>query len=171
MILSAHSYAAYLNVTKSCSRDGSHIMLSENFPVPAYNRPILTIAQIIRNVISSAAEAELTGLFICAREIFPLRQALNETGWPKPKSPIQCDNSTAVGVVNQTIISQKTKSMDIQFHWLICRDSRYQFRYFWGTGSLNLGDYSTNNHPSIYHLSQRKIRQVALYRPNLIQIQ
>ena len=47
MILSAYSDAVYLNVTKSCSRAGAHIMLSENVPVPAYNGPILTIAQII----------------------------------------------------------------------------------------------------------------------------
>ena len=42
--------------------------------------------------MSSAAEAELAGLFICAKEMVPLRQALNETGRPQPKSPIQCDN-------------------------------------------------------------------------------
>ena len=48
MFLSAHSDAAYLNVTKARSRDGAHIMLSENVPVTAYNGPILVIAQIIR---------------------------------------------------------------------------------------------------------------------------
>ena len=90
MILSAHSDAAYLNVTKDRSRAGVHVMLSENVSVPAYNGPILTIAQIIINVISSVAEAKLAGLFICAKEIVHLRQALNEMGWPQPKSPIQC---------------------------------------------------------------------------------
>ena len=67
MILSAHIDAAYLNATKARSSNGAHIMLSENSPVPSYNSPILTIAQIIRNVISSAAEAKLAGLFICAK--------------------------------------------------------------------------------------------------------
>ena len=47
IILSVHSDAAYLDVAKACSRAGVHIMLSENVPVPAYNGPILTIAQII----------------------------------------------------------------------------------------------------------------------------
>ena len=73
MILSAHSDAAYLNVTKAHSRAGAHITLSENVPLPSYNRPILTIAQIIQNVMSSDAEAELVGLFICAKEMVPLR--------------------------------------------------------------------------------------------------
>ena len=52
MILSTHSYAWYLNVTKARSRAGAHIMVSENVPVPSYNIPILTISQIIRNVMS-----------------------------------------------------------------------------------------------------------------------
>ena len=91
-------------------------MLSENFPVPAYNGPILTISQIIRNVMSSTAEAELAGLLICAKEMVPLWQALNKMGWPQPKSPIQCDNSTDVGVAIQTIIPRKTKSVDMQLH-------------------------------------------------------
>ena len=118
MMLSSHSDASYLNVTKARSRAVSHIMLSENVPVPAYNRSILAIAQIILNFMLSAVESELAGLFICSKEMVPLRQALNKMGWPQPKSPIQCDNSTDVGVANQTIISQKTKSMDMQFHCL-----------------------------------------------------
>ena len=91
MILSANSDTAYLNVTKSSSRAGFQIMLSENVTVPSYNCPMLTIYQIILNVVSSAAEAELEGLFICAKEMVPLRQALTGMGWPQPKSPIQCE--------------------------------------------------------------------------------
>ena len=67
MVLAAHSNAAYLNVTKSRSRAGAHIMIPEDVPVPTYNGPILTVAQIIRNVMSSAAEAKLAGLFICSK--------------------------------------------------------------------------------------------------------
>ena len=67
MVISAHSYAAYFKVTKACSSAGAHIMLSEDVPLPTYNGPILTIAQIIRNFMSSAAESKLAGLFICAK--------------------------------------------------------------------------------------------------------
>ena len=128
MVLAAHSDTAYINVTKACSCAGSHIIIVEDIPVPTYNGPILTIAQIFRNVMSSAAEAELAGLFICANEMVSLRQALIEMGWKHPKSPIQCDKSTAVGVANQTIIPQKTKSMDMQFHWILCRYPQGQLR-------------------------------------------
>ena len=67
MILSAHSDAACLNVTKALSRAGGHIVLPENVPEPAYNGPILTISQIIMNVMSSGTEVKLAGLFICAK--------------------------------------------------------------------------------------------------------
>ena len=113
MILASQSDAAYLNITKACSRASAHIMLSEDVPVPTYNGPIITIDQIIRNIMSSAAEAKLAGLFIFAKEMTPLRQALNEMVWPHPKPPIQCDNSTSVGGANQAIIPQKTKSTDM----------------------------------------------------------
>ena len=104
MVLAAHSNAAYLNVTKARCRAGTNIMLSEDIPVPTYNGPILTIANIIRNVISLAVEGKLAGIFICAKDMVPLRKALIEMGWTLKKSPIQCDNSTDVGVANETII-------------------------------------------------------------------
>ena len=56
MVLAAHSNTEYLNIIKARSRAGAHIMLSEDVLVPDYNSPILTIAQIIRNVMSSATE-------------------------------------------------------------------------------------------------------------------
>ena len=66
-MLSPNSNAAYLNVSKARSRAGFHIMLSEDIPVPKYNGSVLTIAQIIKFVMFSAAEAELEGLYICAK--------------------------------------------------------------------------------------------------------
>jgi hypothetical protein len=71
MILSAHSDTAYLNVSKVRSRAGTHVMLSEDVPVPSYNGPVLTVVQIIKCVMSSAAEAKLGGLYICTKEIVP----------------------------------------------------------------------------------------------------
>ena len=138
MVLPSHFNAVYLNVSKACSRASAHIMMSEDVPVPSYNRPVLFVAQIIKGVMSSAAEAELGGLYICAKEMVPLCQSLIEMGWPQPRSPIQCDISTAVCVTNQTIIPRKTKSMDVQFHWLRCRNSRGQFHYFWASDATNL---------------------------------
>ena len=85
MVLSAHSDSAYPNISKARSRAGANIMFSEDVPAPSYNGPVLTSAQIIKCIISSAAEAELTGLYICDKEMVPLCQALVEMGWPQPQ--------------------------------------------------------------------------------------
>ena len=155
MILAAHSDAGYLNESKARSRAGAHIFLSEDDPYPRFNGPLLTIAQIIKFVMSSAAEAELAALFITAKELVPIRQTLEEMGWPQPKTPIQTDNSTAVGVVNNTIIQRKMKSMDMRLWWLRCREAQGQFRFYWDKGANNWADYSTKHHPAIYHEAHR----------------
>jgi hypothetical protein len=54
--------------------------------------------------MTSAAEAELGALFVTAKELVPIRQTLIEMGWKHPMTPIQTDNTTAAGVVNNTII-------------------------------------------------------------------
>ena len=59
MVLAAHSDAAYLNASKARSRAGAYIFLSEDEPIPKLNGPVLTIAQIIKLVMASAAEAKL----------------------------------------------------------------------------------------------------------------
>eukprot|EP00804_Cyclotella_cryptica_P018740 CCRYP_007222-RA/>CCRYP_007222-RA protein AED:0.44 eAED:0.44 QI:0/0/0/1/0/0/2/0/167 len=81
MILAAHSDASYLTEAGSRSQAGAHIFLSENDPIPRHNMPILTISQIIKYVMASAAKAELAALYITARELIPLRNALEEMGW------------------------------------------------------------------------------------------
>ena len=135
-------------------------MISEDTPAPPYNVPVLTIAQIIKSVMSSAAKSELADLYICAKQMFPLCQALVEMGLPQSWSPIQCDNVNAIKLTKETIIPLKTNTKDVQFHWLRCQDSQVQFCYYWAPGPNNLGDYSIKNHTPIYHLSHRKIRQI-----------
>ena len=147
MILAAHSDAGFNNNSKARSRSGSHIFLSKNYPTPKWNRAILTISQIIKFVMSSTAEAGLGALHITAKEMVPVRQTLIEMGWKQPLSPIQTNNSTAAGVVNKIILQRKIESMDLRFHWLRCSESQGQFRFYWASGHLNWGDYSTKHHP------------------------
>ena len=123
MVLVGHIDASYLSESKARSRAGGHFFLSKNSEDPPNNGSVLTVTKIIKHVMSSAAEAKLAGLFICAKAMVPLRQTLTKMGWSQPKTPIQCDNSTTVGVANETIIPRKTKPMDMPFHWLQCRGS------------------------------------------------
>ena len=76
--LAAQSDAGYLNENNTKSRDSAHMFLSANIPIPAFNGAVLTIAQVIKFVMSSAAEAELASLFITTRKCVELRHTLIE---------------------------------------------------------------------------------------------
>eukprot|EP00804_Cyclotella_cryptica_P017920 CCRYP_001281-RA/>CCRYP_001281-RA protein AED:0.43 eAED:0.43 QI:0/-1/0/1/-1/1/1/0/136 len=103
MVLASHSDASYLSETNSCSPAGGHFFLSENENNPTNNGAVLTIVQIIKAIMSSAAEVELGALYINAHDVIPLRHLLIEMSHPQPPTPIQIDNSMALGVVTNTI--------------------------------------------------------------------
>ncbi len=74
--------------------------------------------------MSSVAEAELGALYLNVREALYLRQILTEMGHPQPRTPIQTDNLTAKGVINNKIQPKRTKAMDMHFHWLRNREAQ-----------------------------------------------
>ena len=117
---------------------------------------MLTIAHIIKYMMASADEAEMAALYITAKNMTPLRNTPIEMGCPQPKSPIQTENSTAVGFTNTTIVNKATKSAEMKLWCLRYRKSQYQFRYYWAPISENEGYYSTKHHPPIYHEAKRK---------------
>ena len=158
MQLAAHSDAGCLNEPKAKSRASAHIYLSEDVPIPTFNGAVLTIAQIIKFVMSSAAEAELASLFLTARKCVALRQTLIEMRWPQNPTPTQVDNTTAVGVVTNKIIPKQTKSMDMRLWWLRCRTNQKQFRPYWASGKGNLADYTSKHHSPQHHIGQRPLR-------------
>ena len=155
MVLIVHSDASYLSEPKARSRAGGHFFMSSNVANPRNNGAVLNIAQLIKAVMSSAAEAELGALYINAREAVPMRQLLTEMGHAQPSTPIQTDNSTACGVVNNNIQPRRTKAMDMRFHWLRDREAQSQFRFYWAPGKENLGDYWTKHHCAAHHIEKR----------------
>ena len=155
VVLAVQSDAGYLNEPEAQSRAGGHFFLSNNAPIPPNNGAILNIAQIIKNVMSSATEAELGAHFIVAKEAVYMRTILKEMGHKQPATPIQTDNSTAEGVINSKITPKRTKAMDMRFYWLRDRQTLEQFRFFWRAGKLNLADYWTKHHPALHHKQVR----------------
>ena len=116
---------------------------------------MFNILQIIRAVMSSAAEAELGALFINAKTAMSMRHTLKEMGHPQPRTPIQTDNKTANDLLTNKIMSKALKAMDMRFHWLRCRDAQGQFRYYWRPGTQNLAAYFTKHHPASHHKASR----------------
>jgi hypothetical protein len=123
IVLAAHRDASYLLEANACSQAGGNFFMSSDTPRPHNNGGVLTIAQIIKAVMSSAAEAKIGALYINCWEAVPARHTLEFLGHPQPLTPIQTDNTTALGVVNSNIM-KKLKAMDMMYHWFWDRISQ-----------------------------------------------
>ena len=55
------------------------------------------------NVMGSAAKANIGATYINGQEAVPIRTLLRELGNPQLVTPVQVNNSTAVGFSNDTI--------------------------------------------------------------------
>ena len=156
MVLAVHSDASYLCESNARSRAGGHFFMSKDTTYPPNHDAILNIAQIIKNVMSSAAKAELGALYIMAREAVYIRIILDKMGHTQPRTPIQTDNSTAEGIINNTVQPKQTKAMDMLFHWLRNRTLQAQLRFYWRSGKLNFADYYTKHHSPAHHRNEQK---------------
>ena len=101
--------------------------MSDKSQFPPNNGAVLNIAQIIKAVMASAAEAELGALYINAKKAVPMRITLEEMGHQQPMTSMQTDNTTALGVATNNVQPQRTKAMDMRFHWLRDREAQQQF--------------------------------------------
>jgi hypothetical protein len=108
--------------------------MSSGTPCPHNNGAVLTIAQIIKAVMSLAAKAKIGALYINCWEAVHACYILEFLGHPQPPTPNQTDNTTALGVINNNIM-KKLKAMDMKYHWLWDRISQKQFQHYWAPGN------------------------------------
>ena len=155
MVLAVHSDASYLNAPNARSRVGGYHFLSNDTADPPTNGPVLTVAQILKHVVTSAAEAEIGGLFVNAKAAVPERHTLVEMGHNQPATPMQTDNTTASDILTKKVQPKRTKSMDMRFHWLRDRGCQQNFRFYWRPGHSNKGDYYTKHHSGAHHKATR----------------
>ena len=80
MVLVVHSDASYLRKREARSRAGGHFPLSRDNPNSPNNGAILTVAQIIKAVMSLAEEAELVALYINSKEAIHIIHILTVLG-------------------------------------------------------------------------------------------
>jgi hypothetical protein len=85
------------------------------------NGSILNAASVIKNIVASAAESEVGACFQNTQSGAPLRVALTELGHQQPVTPLRTYNSTAFGILNETIKQKRSKAMDMKYHWLTDR--------------------------------------------------
>ena len=158
MILNIHSDASYLSASNARSRAGGYFFLGD---VPTDNKPIFIngaiqiVCTVLRLVAASAAEAELGALFHNAQEGKILRLTLEEMGHPQPPIPIHIDNTTTVGIVNNTIKRQRSRAMEMRYFWLLDAETQNLFTFHYTPGQENLADYPTKHHTGKVHLHVR----------------
>jgi hypothetical protein len=156
MVLHVESDASYLSEAKAKSRYAGYHYLSidpkgTNVMYPPLNAPVLVSANIIKETVASAAEAELAGLFHNGRDALPLIHALNEMGHTQPPTPIQTDNSTAAGLANDTVQQRKSKAMEMRYFWIVDKVDENVFNVYWNQGKTNRADYYSKQHPTKVH--------------------
>ena len=171
MVLHVESDASYLSEPKgrsqaagihylSCKSIHQSITSTDSDPEPPINGAILIHCQILREVLSSAAEAELAALFHNGKEAYAIRNTLTELGHTQPATPIVTDNSTASGIANDTVKQKRSKAMDMRFYWVRDRIRQGQFHIYWKKGMLNRADYFTKHHSPAHH---KKLRMQYLH--------
>jgi Reverse transcriptase (RNA-dependent DNA polymerase) len=168
MVLHVESDASYQSETKSRSRAAGYHYLGpkplDNAAPPApANGPIAILCQILSEIVSSAAEAELAALFHNCREACAIRTCLEEMGHPQPATPVVTDNSTAAGIANDTVKQRRSKAIDMRFYWVRDRVRQKQFKIHWKKGEQNHANYFSKHHPASHH---RAVRSTFLYEPD-----
>ena len=157
-----HSDASYHSETRARSRAAGFFFLDgkddpcPEAPPPPLNGAVHILCEILKNVMSSAAEAELGGLFRNGQEGYNIRNILTEMGHEQyGPTPIATDNSTAEGIANDTVKAKRSKAMDMRFYWIRDRVKQGQFRVHWKPGRDNKADYFTKHFPPSHHLQER----------------
>jgi len=110
---------------------------------------------ILKLVAASAAEAELGALFLNAQEAKVFRLVLAKLEHPQPPTPIHIDNTTTVGIVNNTIKRQQSRSMEMRYFWLLDGEMQQYFKFYYQPGLENLGDYPSKHHTADIHQHEK----------------
>ena len=158
MIMNVHSDASYLSEANARSRASGHFFMGS---LPSDNQPIrlngafFTLCKILKFVVASAAEAELGALFLACQEGMIFRLTLEEMGHPQPKTPVHCDNATTVGIANNSIKRQRSRSMEMRHFWVADKVAQNIFSFHWHPGQENLADYQSKHHSGAHHQAVR----------------
>ena len=160
MILEVDSDASYLLLPKARSRYAGYFRMLDKKDTPnrsVHNGAVLIECKTIRHVVTSAAEAETKGVFQNAKTIITTRHLLNAMGHPQEQTTINTDNSTTVRFVNRNIQMKRSKSWDMNFHWLRDKELQKQIKVLWGKGIDKYADYFTKHHALTHHRKMRPI--------------
>ncbi len=79
------------------------------------------------------------------------RQTLANLGHPQPRTPVHCDNATAVGIANNTLKRQHLQSIEMWFFWVGNKEAQDIYGVSWHPGQEKLADYQSKHHIGAHH--------------------
>ena len=166
MIMNIHSDASYLSEGRARSCTCGHFFMGwlprDDEPI-RINGAFHVSTDIICFVVASAAEAELGALFHNCQTGIIFRKILEDMGHPQPKTPVHCDNATAVGIAKDTVKRQRSRSMEMRFFWISDNCAQDMYTLHWHPGQENLADYQSKHHTGAHHT---KVRPWYLHESN-----
>jgi hypothetical protein len=86
-------------------------------------------------------------------------------GHPQPPTPVHCNNSTAVGIANNTVKQQRSCLMEIRFFWVADTVEQRKFNIKCYPGMENLADNQNKHHVGAHH---QAVRPWYLHKPNSV---
>ena len=141
MSLHIESDASYLVLPQSENRIAGYFFFKTN--INTLNALIHIECNILLHVVSSAAEAEIGGVFVNSHFCLPLRAILKALNHPQPPTPVKTDNYIALGYVHNNIKLRCSKSWDICRYLLQDKKMHKIICVFWRSGKDKKDDYFT----------------------------
>ena len=153
MRLKTHVDASYLTEPQARSRAGAYHFMGNNpgKPDPPNQAAVLADTHVMKNVLASAAEAEIGSTFDGGKDVVILQTTANEMGHPQNGTPIQVDNSTSHTFANNKLKQKRSRAIDMRFYWVQDRVQQGQFIIYWAPGSENKADYLTKHFSAADH--------------------
>jgi hypothetical protein len=154
MVFRTFSDASYLSETKSRSRAGAYGYFGWTNDPHRLNGPVLIDSTVLDVVVSSVAEAEYGAAYRAGRHTVWFRIIAAALGFQQDGPTIvYVDNTTAVGLANNTLKIARTKAIDMRFHWLRDRVRQGQLKVLHIPGAQQLADFFTKPLAVKDHLS------------------
>ena len=114
LMASLRSDVPYLCEPNSKSRTEGHFYLSKYKDIILNNRTVMTLSNIIKQVLSSASEAQTAAIFYKCKTALLHRVSFEEISHPRPKTAVTTDIITAFGLKSNDPQSSQIKQHYIQ---------------------------------------------------------
>ncbi len=89
-------------------------------------------------------------------------------GHPQLPTPIHCDNTSAVGIANNTVKQQRSQAMEMLYFWVADQVKNGHFDVQHHPVNENLANYNSKHHPVAYHIKVRPYYQHGNESPHIL---